>query len=295
LTKTLPDAIDAIRPSIVQILVLGSDSERIVLGTGFFVHPDGYALTAKHVIEKAKDVMSADPGSRLFAGLAIPNVSTPQINIRGSFQLIGCDLVECDPRHDLALLRLSPNPFTTGTLALINTTPGDPNAVRAGFGLASLASDRPRDGEAIAVSGYPMAVPVLITTTGVVASSWGTDIANVVPPNAPPNFVIPEICDSYFADVAVNPGNSGGPAYLAGSGSAIGVCIAFRIAEAVDASGAFLRYNSGLSIVVPIKYGIELLGRNADLGQIQIPGSRSRNGAARQTTHGLRHARSRRK
>jgi S1-C subfamily serine protease len=136
--------------------------------------------------------------------------------------------------------------------------------INALFGLAPLTLDRPRDGEDVAVSGYPLASPTLITTSGIIASAWATETMNVVPEGAPEGFTMPDIADSYIADVAVNPGNSGGPVYLRDVGHVIGVCVAFEVAEA-DADGIPLRYNSGLTIVVPITYGLDLLARHVDL------------------------------
>jgi S1-C subfamily serine protease len=138
------------------------------------------------------------------------------------------------------------------------------------LGVAKLSSDRPRDGSSIAVSGYPFGQPVLITTNGTIASAWSVDIKNAIPPGAPAGFTMPDIRDSYLADISVNPGNSGGPVYRAKDGSIIGVCVAFRPAPVVTESGPVttssgekLNYNSGLSIIVPIRYGEELLARHA--------------------------------
>ena len=115
------------------------------------------------------------------------------------------------------------------------------------------------------MSGYPLSYPTLITTAGIIASAWDSNSMDVVPEGAPPGFTIPDMPDSYLADVAVNPGNSGGPVYLQDDGSVIGVCVAFTIAEAGN-GGVPLRYNSGLSIVVPIRYAVDLLSRHQDLG-----------------------------
>lgn len=158
-----------------------------------------------------------------------------------------------------------PNPFETGKPSGISRTNDGGVAINGLYGLAMLRTDRPREGVGIAVSGYPLSTPTLITTSGAIASSWSVDSVEVQPPGAPEGFTIPDLKDSYIADVAVNPGNSGGPVCLAASGEVIGVCVAFRVAEAGDESMP-LRYNSGLSVVVPIKYGVELLGRHVQLG-----------------------------
>jgi S1-C subfamily serine protease len=234
-----------------------------VVGTGFFVHSEGLVLTAKHVTEGASRAMAMHPQAKLLVGLAMPNISGP-ISIRQNFELVQCDVVEEDARHDLALLRLATNPFNSGRPSGVHRTPDGGMGVNSLFGLAPLTLSRPRDGEDIAVSGYPLSNPTLITTSGIIASSWATDTMDVVPEGAPEGFTMPDIKDSYLADVAVNPGNSGGPVYLRDVGHVIGVCVAFRIAEA-DAGGVPLMYNSGLSIVVPINYGVELLGRHVDL------------------------------
>jgi S1-C subfamily serine protease len=265
--ETLPFAIEAIRPSVIQILVdTGSSAE--VAGTGFLVHGEGYALTAKHVTEGVAGVLARAPGSRMMAGLAMPNVDIPgRASMRANFELVQCETVEEDARHDLALLKLSPNPFVSGRPGGISRTPEGGLAINALYGLAPLTLDRPRDGAAIAVSGYPLSQPTLITTSGAIASAWGTDRRDVVPPGAPDGFAVPDFADSYVADVAVNPGNSGGPVYFAASGLVIGVCVAFLgVPSGVDPGGMPLRYNSGLSFVVPIRYAVDLLRRHAQLG-----------------------------
>jgi S1-C subfamily serine protease len=257
----LPDAIDRLRPSIVQISV-ENGHERQVAGTGFLVHPDGFAFTARHVIEFARTLLE-QAGGRLMAGLAIPELSGP-VTIRASFELVTAAIVEEDERHDLALFQLDPNPFTSGKPSGVARDSQGGYTVNGLYGLAPLSLAPVRDGDAVAVSGYPSIAPALVTTHGVVASATATDVVEVQPPGAPDGFTIPDVKDSYLIDVAVNPGNSGGPVYSVYDGAAIGVCVAFRIAE-VPLEGSPLAYNSGLAVAVPIRYALELLQRHASL------------------------------
>jgi S1-C subfamily serine protease len=132
------------------------------------------------------------------------------------------------------------------------------------FGLASLSDQAVRDGEGIAVSGYPLAEPALVTTSGAIASAFGSDIQEIQAAGGPAGFLVPDSADSYLADVAVNPGNSGGPVYRIADGSVLGVCVAFRIAAGtLENHPSPFFYNSGLSVVVPIKYGQSLIARHA--------------------------------
>ena len=62
------------RPAIVQIRVSGAENSQTQgsRGSGFFIDPEGYILTAQHVIDKAKEieVRTAD-GQRLAARLVV--------------------------------------------------------------------------------------------------------------------------------------------------------------------------------------------------------------------------------
>jgi len=263
----LPAAIDHIRPAIVQIRVdparPSPGSRGVVVGTGFWAHTDGLVLTARHVTRDAQKAIDASPGSRLRLGLAIPNLTGPPVTIRSSFEIMDVDIVEEDPRHDVALLKASNNPFTSGRTSGVHKV-GNGWAVNALWGLASLSDSPVADGESIAVSGYPLSEAALVTTSGGIASAFGSDIQEVQAPGGPPGFMVPDSADSYLADVAVNPGNSGGPVYRVVDGSVIGVCVAFRVAAGqLENQPSPFFYNSGLSVVVPIKYGQELIARHA--------------------------------
>jgi len=82
---------------------------------------------------------------------------------------VDCDVVEEDALHDIALVRMKQNPFTGGMGTFMKTPTG---SIDYPHKVAVLRPNRPRDGEHIAVSGYPLSSTVLITTSGIVASAW---------------------------------------------------------------------------------------------------------------------------
>jgi len=229
------------------------------MGTGFLVNNDGYVVTAKHVMDDLSKFKLRDKQGELDLGvqgslvlIQMPNIGEigpdgravpPGPTYRGAFSSWLYEKVAEDPIHDLALLKLKINPFTTQ--ATLDTPTGKVNI----WTVASVRFDasRPQEGEPIAVSGYPFSSPVLVTTSGAIASAWEIDRKDL--PVGPPEASITHLSDLYLADMHVNPGNSGGPVFSVTDGSVIGVCVA-------TITGA------GLSFVVPAKYVIELLNKN---------------------------------
>lgn len=118
---TLSDSIQAVKPCVIQISALASNLTpefrakiekpffNHVLGTGFLVNSEGYAITAKHVIAGGVEMLKSIPAKRkhIFAGLALPNT----VNMRGNFACVDFKVVDEDLRHDLILLKLNRNPF----------------------------------------------------------------------------------------------------------------------------------------------------------------------------------------
>lgn len=168
----LSEAIVVAGPSVVQIALLASDlsaelSQRIgrrwlvhALGTGFFVSDGAFVITARHVITQGQaqlDQVAADR-KRIVVGLAIQNSE----NMRGNFRQVGFDVVGEDEANDLTLIRLQQNPLA-GKVSSGIQIGGEMVALPVGVG--RLVTRRPVDGEAVAVSGYPLNEPVLVTTS----------------------------------------------------------------------------------------------------------------------------------
>ncbi len=108
---SLADAIDTIRPCVVQISLYSRTNHLRypILGTGFWIHDEGYLLTARHVIEAGRDFLKTQNISdgEFMIGLATPNTD----NMRANFTLLSADIAAEDERHDIALLKSSRNPF----------------------------------------------------------------------------------------------------------------------------------------------------------------------------------------
>ncbi|HEV2498829.1 MAG TPA: serine protease [Terriglobia bacterium] len=273
----LTKAIKTISPAIVQIaykmdhfppetqLALGATHLVGAAGTGFVVNEDGYIVTALHVLNvlepyqngfHGRDGKVYPPGRhRLLAGLQLPNTDSGA-QIRGSFSDAPFTVVDRDEIHDLALLKLD-HPFS----------PQVPQSV------VKLSIARPEEGSWVAVSGYPLGEDVLVTTSGAVASSWGSKMVQELGPGGP----LHRIEDLYLLDIHLNHGNSGGPVYSPDSAAVIGVADAYEMddvmvegglpgaqpEQALDKdTGRALKANAGLGVVVPTRYVLDLLKKN---------------------------------
>jgi S1-C subfamily serine protease len=274
---TLPEAIEFVRPSVVQIsaridpprnpngpIQIPGRPTISPIGTGFMVNAEGYVITARHVVEFFQSLQV--PGNkRLLIGVAVPNLdNVGGLSIRGSFAEVDCDIVEEDALHDVALIKMKQNPFTGGMGTFMKTPTGSIGYLHK---VAFLSPDRPRDGEHIAVSGYPLSSTVLITTSGSVASAWAFRTEQSHPENAPTGFMMPTTIDSYLVDMHVNHGNSGGPVYSVEDGAVIGICVSINLVPVEHSANTnptdlSLSFNSGLANVVPTRYIIDLLKKH---------------------------------
>lgn len=271
-----PDAIDIIRQTVVQVRVFGEDAYdptenkvipilTSIVGTGFIVNKDACVVTASHVISDGKgilDLMKAR-NPMIQVGLASENTDS----IRGNFTFVDCDILGTDDVHDLALLKLKRNPFKDEVSSGITT---DGRSSPLLHGIVVLSPNRPKEGIDVAISGYPLESTVLVTNRGSMATVWESNLkSQQLPKWISSMWPWPEFSDFYLADVEVNPGNSGGPVYSIEDARVIGMCSASKFApvrdqddELVTVNHRELRYSSGLTIVMPSRYIIELLSNH---------------------------------
>jgi S1-C subfamily serine protease len=262
-------SIAQMKPSVVQIK-FKSDSAKPeyqegVAGTGIVVSDEGYVLTAAHVITETEAALRADNASKVefFVGISIDATAGASANSRGSFAYIPCTIKDTDPGHDLAILQLAQSPFSEAFRMGIKTGEKEPKVT---LGVAKLDQNLPPEGQTVLVSGYPLSTPTLVTQKGMIASeTFG--VVQMQRPNAPAGSLTAEIEDSILLDAVVNPGISGGPVYLPGEHSVIGICDAYepsaifstqRPQTVVPGVGQ----NSGLAVVIPVKYAVALLQKN---------------------------------
>ena len=262
----ISQAVELMRPSIVQIGVLalwrpikarreGIPFHHLAVGTGFLVGGK-YVVTARHVVEAAYRTAAQIEAEKTAREVSV-HVGFPSATnetYRGIFSLEAFDVAETDEVHDLALLKLLRDP-------IVSPLPDEkePKSSQEHSPVV-LYSERPVDGVAIGVSGYPLDESVLITNAGYLASGWAR-----VKEEASTEEDSYVRHDRYLGDVVANPGNSGGPVYLADKAWVIGVCVAGRQTTTSDDAGQPIPevlQKSGITVIVPSTYVVEMLERH---------------------------------
>lgn len=282
--KSLPDVIDILRPSVVRVLQSCKYQTGSVRagGTAFLVGKNGFALTAAHVINPCPASIpgsGANPPSVLVEqefsiGLPVVHSTTDQTNTRQNFTFVDAEVIKSDTMHDVALLRLRINPFTTPIES--GYTLNGQKLPLAPLGSAEISTRKLREGESIAISGYPLDIdaPVFDTNVGIVASTHSSREFSLPTyfNSSMDQFHVSVTFDLYEADLHVNPGNSGGPVYDVLTGKVVGLCSAYRpapIKESVNGQvqDSTYRSNSGLAVIVPIAYATILMSQQG----IEVP------------------------
>jgi S1-C subfamily serine protease len=267
-------AIEKIRPSVVQIgykpKLPGGGRAWGTAGTGFIVSQEGYVVTNNHVLQGTSDQPSKNGATDIPFSvlLSVPDYQSPEITVRASFVQVAFDIADVDASHDIALLKLKPNPFKEKVEFAVTNELKLPTHID----VAGLQSEMPREGIAVLFSGYPLRSPIMVTQEGIVASRRFPVIERRIP-GAPPGFSFTKIVDALLVNALVNPGNSGGPVYLQDSAMVVGICrgdlgspVRWENGDPVSVQhgnrSEVLAQNKGLAIVIPIKYTIDLLEKH---------------------------------
>jgi serine protease Do len=199
------------------------------VGSGFWINEGGYVATCFHVVNQS----SPDLEVRSAVDINIDLESNS--NMFDNWQRFTAAVVVTDSLHDVAILKVTPNPFKFPPGVSIKM--GDV-ALSAHYQKASLDVKLPDPGESILIAGYPLGLPYLVFQEGTVAS-----IAIM--------YSSPKILLSAVA----NHGNSGGPVYN-DRGNVIGL-LEGEVPGQQEASSKQSE-RTGLELVVPVFY-VEIL------------------------------------
>jgi S1-C subfamily serine protease len=205
------------------LIVAGPNTPVQSLGSGVWVSKGGFVATCWHVVENADEIQ---------VKIAYPGVYDLEnhVLVNAAFALYAATVVVSDKNADVAILKVSPNPFVTppGVQQIVSGTPA------ITFASADLRTSLPNPDDLALVSGYPLGRPDLLTQRGTVAAVALVD-----------SFGGPETSKGVriLLSLVSNPGNSGGPVFDS-DGKVLGLL-----------RGNFewtpTHQNSGISIVVP--------------------------------------------
>lgn len=227
----LPDTVARNKQSIVGVGTFQKTRSPPVnfSGTGFVVGDGKQVLTNLHVLPKKLD-------AERFESVAVFVRENGQETIRLATQ------VSTDEVHDIALLKI-------GGVRLPALSLGD--------------SDRVREGETYAFTGYPIGVVLglhPVTHRGIVSAI--TPVAIPAPTMQQLNLKMLNRLhapyDVFQLDATAYPGNSGSPLYDPGSGVVMGIINKVFVQETKE---NLLERPSGISYAIPIKYAVNLLNK----------------------------------
>lgn len=229
----LVDTIDRVKGSIVAVGTYQTlrRPPAMLRGTGFSVADGRYILTNAHVLPEKLDTAHKEH-------LAVFIGNSTQLKVRR------IKVVDRDDQHDVALLRL-----LDGSLPAL------------GLG----RSETVREGEAVAVTGFPLA-SILgfypVTHSGIIAAIKPAVIPVVSPRqlNSKAIQIIRNRLEIYQLDLTAFPGNSGSPLYDITTGEVVGI-VSSVFVQGLNKESAITQ-PTGITYAIPVRHLRELLRRN---------------------------------
>jgi len=214
-----------------------------VVGTAFLVTPDGYFVTAAHVLEQYK-----------------PKSAQLTVSMRqrsGDMGGVWFDLVEKDEAHDLALCKTV---FPLPRFVARKDNPGMEQPIST----LHISSTPPLTGQFIAIAGFPLGSWNPAVQFGTIAAIRTTN------PNA--GRVPAGQRELLQISASGNKGNSGSPVIDLDTGDVIGVIVQAQPAPLFgSAQGVPLAQSSGIMLAVPASWVSDLLSRHGVKSVAQHP------------------------
>jgi S1-C subfamily serine protease len=175
------------------------------------------------------------------------------VKIRQVFLAVPWDLVAINNDNDLALLKTK---HRIGPKGIHSKATVEIEGVKESFEMLETSTVTIHQGivdtgDEVAVAGFPLASPHFLVQEGIVSATPITPVLNTE-----------RETEEIVVDIMVNPGNSGGPAFLSATGYVIGLCRAHRLAPTVSTSAgeaSSVLQNSGLGLVTPSKFLVQLM------------------------------------
>ncbi len=200
-------------------------------GNSFFINDQGYLLTVAHVLETFRN------GGQPY--VLVDRVNAPP-------QLMQASIVAQDPAHDVAILRVTPNPFAGKYKVAFLPLSTEP-AVQGESVLAlSLHPKRLQ-------SAYSFEFEREDSSPGTVLTYESTRLANSAPP-----------ADVFLLSHPVVKGQSGSPVLDANSHGVVGLVEGLWLRDnALSLEQAAAQGGSTPGAAVPIRYAIPLLQQHA--------------------------------
>jgi serine protease Do len=221
----------------------GTTADMRVVGTGFLVTPDGYFVTAAHVLQEYK-----------------PKSAQMTVGLRqrsGDMSGLWFDVIERDEPHDLALCKTV---LPLRKFAENKNNPGTEQPVAS----LRVSTGQPITGEFIAIAGFPLGSWNPAIQFGTVAAIRTTN----------PNVGRVPAGQRELLQISVsgNKGNSGSPVVELDTGEVIGVIVQAEPAPLFSSNaGIPVAQSSGIMLAVPASWVRDLLKRNNVQSITQLP------------------------